>query len=90
MVPMRLATITNWAYGVTVALSLISGGTMLLASRAQNEERATVAQRYTLDQIAEKTVQQESALSGLARHFVISGDEQDVAAYQRESRGLNR
>jgi len=88
MVVMRLAAITNWAYGVTVALSLISGGTMLLASRAQSEERAAVAQRYTLDQIAGKTVQQESALSGLARHFVISGDEQDLAAYQRESQGL--
>jgi hypothetical protein len=42
MVSMRLATITNWAYGVTVALSLISGGTMLLASRAQSEELAAL------------------------------------------------
>ena len=37
---MRLATITNWAYGATVALSLVSGATMLLASGAQDRERA--------------------------------------------------
>lgn len=36
---MRLATITNWAYGATVVLTLISGTTMLLASGAQDRER---------------------------------------------------
>lgn len=89
MVLMRLATITNWAYGVTVALSLLSGGTMLLASRAQDQERVAVAQRAVLDRNAEKTVEQESALSGLARQFVISGDARDLAAYQQESQGLH-
>jgi len=85
---MRLATITNWAYGVTVVLSLISGGTMLLASRAQDEERAAVAQRASLDRAAEKIVEEEGALSGLARQFVISGDARDLAAYQQASQGL--
>ncbi|WP_307563115.1 diguanylate cyclase [Novosphingobium rosa] len=71
-----------------MVLSLISGGTMLLAARAQDGERAAVAQRATLDQIAEKTVEQENALSGLARQYVISGDARDLLAYQRESQGL--
>lgn len=86
---MRLATITNWAYGVTVALSLISGGAMLLASRAQDEERAAVAQRASLDRAAEQIVEEEGALSGLARQFVISGDTRDLAAYQQASQGLH-
>jgi len=42
---MRLATITNWAYGLTVFLALAAGTTMLLASNAQEDERAAVAQR---------------------------------------------
>ncbi|NKJ42435.1 diguanylate cyclase [Novosphingobium sp. SG720] len=85
---MRLTTITNWAYGVTVVLSLISGGTMLLASHAQDEERTAVAERALLDRAAEKIVEEEGALSGLARQFVISGDARDLAAYQQAGQGL--
>lgn len=85
---MRLATITNWAYGVTVVLSLISGGTMLLASRAQTEERAAVAQRALLDRAAEKIVEQEGALSSLARRFVIRGEASDMVIYQQTRQGL--
>ena len=55
---MRLATITNWAYGVTVALTLASGATMLIASNAQEEERIAVAQRYMLDR-ATDTIEQD-------------------------------
>lgn len=85
---MRLATITNWAYGATVALALLSGGAMLLASHAQSDERAVVAQRYSLDQLSSKAALDEGALSGLARKFVISGKATDLAAYQRERAAL--
>ena len=34
---MRLATITNWAYGATVALTILSGTTMLLVSHDLEE-----------------------------------------------------
>ena len=47
---MRLATITNWAYGATVVLTIASSTTMLLASNAQQREREAVEQRYRLDQ----------------------------------------
>ncbi|MEJ5096007.1 MULTISPECIES: diguanylate cyclase [Sphingomonas] len=80
---MRLATITNWAYGTTVALALLSGGTMLLASQAQNEERAAVAQRYALDQASSKVAMLEASLSGRARQFVVTGTAADLAAYER-------
>jgi diguanylate cyclase (GGDEF)-like protein len=79
----RLATITNWAYGATVVLALLSGGTMLLASQAQNEERAAVAQRYALDQASSKAAMLEASLSGRARQFVVTGTAADLAAYER-------
>ena len=81
---MRLATITNWAYGATVALALAAGGTMLAASAAQDHERAAVEQRYALDRLASEVTIDEEALSGLARQFAISGNSADLAAYERE------
>jgi diguanylate cyclase (GGDEF)-like protein len=80
---MRLATITNWAYGATVVLTLASGTTMLLASSAQQSERASVSQRYVLDDATATIEQDVLALSELARQFVINGDEADKLAYQR-------
>jgi diguanylate cyclase (GGDEF)-like protein len=81
---MRLATITNWAYGATVALTLASGATMLLASSAQDQERQAVAQRYVLDQVTSNIDEDVNALSGLARQYAVSGGATDLAAYQRE------
>jgi len=85
---MRLATITNWAYGVTVALTLASGATMLLASSAQDRERAAVEQRYALDQATSGVDEDVAALSGLARQFAISGGAADLTAYRREAVAL--
>lgn len=82
---MRLATITNWAYGVTVALTLASGSTMLLASAVQDRERAAVEQRYALDQATSNVDEDVAALSGLARQYAISGGAADLTAYQREA-----
>ncbi|MBM7407570.1 diguanylate cyclase (GGDEF)-like protein [Sphingomonas sp. JUb134] len=66
-----------------MALALLSGGTMLLASQAQNEERAAVAQRYALDQASSKVAMLEASLSGRARQFVVTGTAADLAAYER-------
>ena len=81
---MRLATITNWAYGVTVALTLASGTTMLAASRAQGDERTAVAQRYDLDKLTSDLDEDAAELSGLARQFALSGNAADLLAYARE------
>ncbi len=42
---------TNWAYGITVALTLASGIAMLMASSADNAERRAVEQRQVFDQL---------------------------------------
>jgi diguanylate cyclase (GGDEF)-like protein len=85
---MRLATITNWAYGATVALSLASATTMLLASTAQERERAAVAERYALDSATSSADEDAQILSGLARQYAISGNPSDRIAYDREAAGL--
>lgn len=85
---MRLATITNWAYGATVLLTLASATTMLLASDAQENERAAVAQRYQLDQATSKIGTEVSALNDQARQFVITGEPSHLIAYRRETAAL--
>jgi diguanylate cyclase (GGDEF)-like protein len=85
---MRLATITNWAYGVTVALTLASGTTMLFASSAQQRERDSVAQRYALDRVTTRIGQDVSQLSELARQIAINGEASDLATYRRAQADL--
>ncbi|RZF64652.1 diguanylate cyclase [Sphingomonas populi] len=82
---MRLATITNWAYGITVLLTLASGSTMLLASSAQDRERVAMSQRANLDQATSTIDEDVAQLSSLARQFAISGSQADLIAYRRES-----
>jgi len=85
---MRLATITNWAYGATVVLTLASATTMLLASGAELHERAAVAQRYTLDSATSHVEEDVDTLSGLARDYAVSGDPADLVAYRQEAGAL--
>ena len=85
---MRLATITNWAYGITVALTLASGTTMLLASTAQEHERSAVAQREILDQASSTVGAQIYSLTGQAREYVVTGDPGQLIAYRRAAAGL--
>lgn len=82
---MRLATITNWAYGATVVLTLASASTMLLASGAQERERLAVTERQALDSATSHIEEDVGMLSGLARQYVVSGDPADLIAYTRES-----
>lgn len=85
---MRLATITNWAYGATVLLTLASGTTMMLASSALENERAAVQQRYQLDRLTAQLDDEVLALTAQARTFVISGDPTHLDVYRRELKAL--
>ncbi|WP_422055690.1 GGDEF domain-containing protein [Sphingomonas sp.] len=71
---MRLATITNWAYGATLVLTLTSGVTMLLASDAHEHERAAVAHRYALDRATTGLGKTMFLSADHARQFVVTGD----------------
>lgn len=68
---MRIATITNWAYGATVCLTIASGIIMLMASSADTLERQAVEQRQKFDQLTEDIETDIWAQSDLARLYVI-------------------
>ena len=82
---MRIATITNWAYGATVLLTMISGTTLLLASGGEERERAAVAQRFTLDQATARLEEDLYRLTEQARTFSVSGDPVHLIVYRREA-----
>src|SRR5690349_9492044 len=85
---MRLATITNWAYGATVMLTIVSSTTMIFASNAQDHERAAVEQRYLLDRATAELGNDIYALSDRARQFVNTDDPTYLAAYRSEVAAL--
>jgi hypothetical protein len=62
---------TNWAYAVTVCLTIASGIVMLMASNADNAERHAVEQRQRFDQLTEDVETDAWAQSDLARLYVI-------------------
>lgn len=85
---MRLSTITNWAYGATVALTLVSGATMLLASSAQERERDAVAQQYRLDRATDDLDRDVFKLTDHARQFLNTDDETYAVLYHSELSAL--
>lgn len=85
---MRIATITNWAYGATLLLTAVSGATMLMASNAEKHERAAVAQRARFDHLTEALVEDTYRLTEQARLYAISGDPSHLIVYKREAANL--
>lgn len=87
---MRLATITNWAYGATVALTLVSGAAMLVTAQERERERAAVEQRHQLDAATETLDEEVSALTDHARQYLDTGDASYRLLYGREAAQLRR
>lgn len=85
---MRLATITNWAYGATVALTLVSATTMLLASGAHEREREAVQQRHRFDEATSKLDHELYAMTENARQYVSTGDPAYELLYRSEAEKL--
>lgn len=85
---MRIATITNWAYGATLLLTAVSGATMLMASSADDREREAVAQRSRFDHLTQALVEDTYRLTEQARLYTISGDPSHLIVFQREAANL--
>ncbi len=79
---MRIATMTNIAYGATVALTLISGVVLMMASGADKAERAAVRQSAAYDSLTETVEQETYALTELARVYVVERRPQDLTDWQ--------
>lgn len=82
---MRISTITNWAYGITVLLTGVSGAAFLVSARAAEHERAAVEQHLTFDILAENLAVGTEKLSDEARLYAMRGDTRHLDAYRYEA-----
>ncbi len=81
---MRITTITNWAYGITVVLTALSGGAFILSSRSALEERAAAEQHLVLDTLAEELAIGAEMTSDEARLYVMRGEVRHLQAFQAD------
>lgn len=79
---------TNWAYGITVALTLASGMAMLMASSADNAERRAVEQRQVFDQLSEEVESGAWELSDLARLYIIQKNQDVLREYRQQAQTI--
>lgn len=79
---------TNWAYGITVALTLASGIAMLMASSADNAERRAVEQRQVFDQLSEEVESGAWELSDLARLYIIKKNQDVLQEYRQQTQAI--
>lgn len=82
---MRISTITNWAYGITVLLTGLSGAAFLMAANAARDERAAVEQHLAFDLLAEDLVVGTEKLSDEARLYAVRGAARHIDAYRHEA-----
>ncbi|MBE3475955.1 diguanylate cyclase [Enterobacter cloacae complex sp. I7] len=85
---MRIATITNWAYGATVCLTIASGIIMLMASGADTAERQAIEQRQRFDELTENIETDAWKQSDLARLYVIKKNPQILDEYNASEKKL--
>jgi diguanylate cyclase (GGDEF)-like protein len=78
---MRINAITNWAYGVTVVLTVLSGGAFILSADSATQERRAVEEHLVLDTLAEELALGAEERSDEARLYVMRGDERHLDAF---------
>lgn len=72
---MRISTITNWAYAITVGLTLLSGGAFILATHYAERELEAVEAAWTLDGALEMLERAAEQTTENARLYVLKGEE---------------
>jgi diguanylate cyclase (GGDEF)-like protein len=82
---MRLSTITNWAYGITVLLTGLSGAAFLAAAGAATHEREAVEQHLAFDVVAEDLADGTDALTNQARLYAVRDQSRHLDSYRREA-----
>ena len=87
---MRISTITNWAYGVTLLLTGLSGTAFLVAAHAAEAERAAVEQHLVFDTLAEDLEVGAEELSDTARLYAVSGLARHYDDFQHEMQEVRR
>jgi diguanylate cyclase (GGDEF)-like protein len=82
---MRIATITNWAYGVTILLTALSGGAFILSARSAAHERSALQQHIELGDLAEELSVGSDETTDQANLFVIRGESRHFNAFKQAS-----
>ncbi|MEI2299930.1 diguanylate cyclase [Ensifer sp. MJa1] len=80
---MRINAITNWAYGITVLLTGLSGAAFILSTDSAIKERQAVEQHLALDTLGEELALGAEMRSDEARLYVMRGDERHLDAFHR-------
>ena len=81
---MRISTITNWAYGLTIVLTGLAAAAFLLSAEAARNERQAVEQHLTFDVLAEDLSLGVETLTDEARLFAVRGAPRHLEAYRHE------
>ena len=79
---------TNWAYGITVGLTIASGMAMLIASGADRAERQAVQQRDTFVRLVDEIERDAWELSDLTRLYVIEKQPETLQQYRQQIQTL--
>ncbi|WP_332302832.1 diguanylate cyclase [Rhizobium sp. GR12] len=87
---MRISTITNWAYGVTVVLTALSGAAFIMSVRSAVDERIAVEEHLKVDSLAEELALGAEVRSDDARLYVMRGEERHLLAFQRDEEAERR
>ncbi|KKB80939.1 diguanylate cyclase [Devosia soli] len=81
---MKISTITNWAYAITVGLTLLSGGAFILATQYADRERDAVETAWRLDAAVEALERGAEETTEAARLYVMKGEAQFLAAFRAD------
>jgi len=81
-IAMRISTITNWAYAITVGLTLLSGGAFILATKYADRERNAVETAWALDEATESLARAAEQTTEDARLYVLKGEDRYLTAFQ--------
>ncbi|WP_417839257.1 diguanylate cyclase [Tritonibacter scottomollicae] len=78
---MKISTITNWAYGVTVVLTAVSGIAFIAAANSAREERRAVSVHLALNELGEELAIGAELRTDEARLYVMRGDLAHLQAF---------
>ena len=87
---MRLSTITNLAYAVTLVLTTVSATTFILSARTASQERVAIQTHLDLNDLAEELAIIADERTEEARLYVMRGDEQHLAKFYVDEDQENR
>jgi diguanylate cyclase (GGDEF)-like protein len=87
---MRISTLTNWAYGVTVVLTAMSGAAFIMASRSAVGERIAVEEDLDLASLSEELALGAEVRTDQARLYVMRGEDRHLQSFRAEEESEQR